>query len=289
MGTTPQRRCRTGLIPAANITAWRRQAPWPEDNQVEQDLILSRLMIEIANDELLGPELAFRGGTCLHKLHLPEPLRYSEDLDYVRRTRSGVKSHLQALQDIAERIGLDEIRTKQRGEMVHARFDAEPTSGVGRIRIKVEINIAETEAFLPRIAIPYEIASPWWSGRGEVDTFQLEELLGTKLRALYQRSKGRDLFDLWLALPNPRLDAAKVVATFHHYAGEEAFTYPELRQNLAAKLEDRSFREDLAVLVMDAPVAYKPTEAADLVMERLGSHLRNAPSLDEIRDGAWRH
>ncbi len=43
------------------------------------------------------------------------------------------------------------------------------------------------------------------------------------------------------------------------------------------------------MLVMDAPVAYKPTEAADLVMERLGSHLRNAPSLDEIRDGAWRH
>ena len=31
-------------------------------------------------------------------------------------------------------------------------------------------------------------------------TFKIDELMGTKLRALYQRTKGRDLFDLWLAL-----------------------------------------------------------------------------------------
>ena len=59
--------------------------------------MLSRLIVEIAQHELLGGELAFRGGTCLHKLHLPEPLRYSEDLDYVRRTHSGIKPYLTAL------------------------------------------------------------------------------------------------------------------------------------------------------------------------------------------------
>jgi len=68
-------------------------APWPERRQVEQDLILSRLILEIAADALLGKELAFRGGTCLHKLHLPAALRYSEDL--VRHEapydRAGVK------------------------------------------------------------------------------------------------------------------------------------------------------------------------------------------------------
>ena len=35
----------------------------------------------------------------------------------------------------------------------------------------------------------------WFSGRCELTTYALEELLGTKLRALYQRAKGRDLFD----------------------------------------------------------------------------------------------
>ncbi len=64
------------MIPRANLTEWSSRAPWPQPVQVEQDLIMARLMVEIANHELLGPELAFRGGACLHKLHLPQPLRY---------------------------------------------------------------------------------------------------------------------------------------------------------------------------------------------------------------------
>jgi predicted nucleotidyltransferase component of viral defense system len=72
------------VIPAASITAWARNAPWPTPDQIEQDLLLSRLICEIAAHPNLGDELVFRGGTCLHKLHLPQSLRYSEDLDYVR-------------------------------------------------------------------------------------------------------------------------------------------------------------------------------------------------------------
>lgn len=82
------------MIPQAFITRWSRRAPWPTDTQIEQDLILSRLIIDIADHELLGDELAMRGGTCLHKLHLPAPARYSEDLDYVRRTRSAIGPYM---------------------------------------------------------------------------------------------------------------------------------------------------------------------------------------------------
>ena len=78
------------MIPRAAITEWGRVVPWPTVEQVEQDLLLSRLIIEIANDDYLGDELVFRGGTCLHKLHAPKPLRYSEDLDYVRSTGGGI-------------------------------------------------------------------------------------------------------------------------------------------------------------------------------------------------------
>lgn len=276
------------MIPAAQLAAWRRHAPWPEENQVEQDLILSRLMVEVANDDLLGPELAMRGGTCLHKLHLPAPLRYSEDLDYVRRTRSGIKEHLRALRDIASRLGLEEHGTAQRGQMVHAHFDAAPTSGVGRIRVKVEINIVEIDPRFSRIAIPLSVDSPWWQGDAEISTFVIEELLGTKLRALYQRSKGRDLFDLWHALTALNLDEPRITAALDHYMGADAFTFPELRKNLSAKLEDRDFRSDLAQLVADLPESYDPDRAADVVMERLGSQLRNAPDPAQTRDGGWR-
>jgi predicted nucleotidyltransferase component of viral defense system len=277
------------LIPAANITAWRRQAPWPDDAQVEQDLILSRLMIEIANDDLLGPELSFRGGTCIHKLHLPAAARYSEDLDYVRRTKSGIKPYLRALTDIASAAGLQESGTERSGSMVHARFDTVSTSGTGRVRVKVEINIAETEAFLPRIEVPYSVDSPWWQGKARIGTFVLEELLGTKLRAMYQRSKGRDLFDLWYTLAQIQPDENRIVEALRHYMGEREFSFPELAQNLEAKLADRSFREDMLQLVIGDLDSYDPIVAADLVMSRLGSRLRNAPPPAAIAAGGWRN
>ncbi len=49
------------MIPQANIVEWSNGVPWPTIEQVEQDLLLSRLIIEIAEDPYLGKELAFRG------------------------------------------------------------------------------------------------------------------------------------------------------------------------------------------------------------------------------------
>jgi len=275
------------LIPAANIIAWRRHSPWPNDTQVEQDLVLSRLIVEIANHELLGEELAFRGGTCLHKLRLPEPARYSEDLDYVRRTETGIGPHLDALTELATSIGLRRIGTDTGSSIVNAKFECDPTSGAGGIRVKVEVNIAETASFGERAEVPYEVDSPWWSGSAQVNTFTVEELLGTKLRALYQRSKGRDLFDLWCAMTQLSLDDDQIVAAFRHYIGDEEFTFPQLARNLEAKLEDRGFGDDLDQLVQVPPEGYDLNSAADLVMTRLGALLHNAPDLAAIKDGGW--
>lgn len=68
----------------SDITQWGVEHPWQNKNQIEQDLLLSMAMVEIVNDPLLGSELVLRGGTAFHKLFLPEPYRYSEDLDFVR-------------------------------------------------------------------------------------------------------------------------------------------------------------------------------------------------------------
>ena len=53
------------MIAQAYLNEWASQAPWPQQAQVEQDLVLSRLIVEIARHDLLGGELTFRGGTCL--------------------------------------------------------------------------------------------------------------------------------------------------------------------------------------------------------------------------------
>lgn len=276
------------MIAQAYLNEWATRAPWSQETQVEQDLLLSRLMIEIAHDDVLGHELAMRGGTCLHKLHLTMPLRYSEDLDYVRSTSTGIKPYILALGRIADRLGLTVSSRRRSGQMVHVYLDAEPTSGVGRIRIKIELNIAETDSFLPRTVRPYAVESRWWSGRAGVGTFEVDELMATKLRALYQRRKGRDLFDLWLGLSALDSDPERIVAGLQHYMGEASFSYPELRQNLAAKLDSPGFEHDLDTLVVGMPADYTPGHAADLVMRELGSRLRNASPVEEIEDGRWR-
>jgi predicted nucleotidyltransferase component of viral defense system len=276
------------VIAQAYLNEWASQAPWPQQVQIEQDLVLSRLIVEIARHDLLAGELTFRGGTCLHKLHLPKQLRYSEDLDYVRRTHSGIKPYLTALREVAGGVGLVEHGTARSGQMVHIVFDAQATNAPGRIRVKIETNIAETESFLPRITRPYAVDSRWWSGQADVSTFQIEELMATKLRALYQRRKGRDLFDLWHVLTDLHPDEQLIVDGFAHYMREETFSYSGLAANLAAKLEHPDFVADLNQLVADSSLHYDVTLAADLIMERLGSRIGGAPDLDEIKDGRWR-
>ena len=72
------------MIPQSYITAWRKKAPWQEDFQVEQDMVIERALIEIYNEPFLKERLAFRGGTALHKLYLSPAARYSEDIDLVQ-------------------------------------------------------------------------------------------------------------------------------------------------------------------------------------------------------------
>jgi predicted nucleotidyltransferase component of viral defense system len=72
------------MIPTQDIVAWGNVVPWADQRQVEQDLVISRALIEIFSDAMLHDALRFRGGTALDKLHFPMPLRNSEDIDLVR-------------------------------------------------------------------------------------------------------------------------------------------------------------------------------------------------------------
>ena len=78
------------MIPTQNIVAWGNVAPWTEARQIEQDLIISRALVEIFSDPILRDALRFRGGTALNKLHFPAPLRYSEDIDLVRTSHGPI-------------------------------------------------------------------------------------------------------------------------------------------------------------------------------------------------------
>lgn len=253
------------MIDAASVTAWGVTHPWRTPEQLEQDLLLSRAICEIAADPYLGRELVFRGGTAFHKLHLGQPLRYSEDLDYVRSTAGGIGRLTGALQDLGRGLGFD----------VKSRISEQPkvywttTSHTGvPLRLKIEVNTHERSPARPLATVPFAVESPWWSGSAEVSTFDAVEMSATKLRALYQRKKGRDLFDLWLALTRLELDPAEIVAAFPPYR-PAAYTARAAIANLEGKLADGTFRRDLDPLVAQWPTGYSTDTAGALVAAEL--------------------
>ena len=63
------------MIPQANITAWRSAVPWADDSQVEQDLVLTRALIELFSEASLEDKISLRGGTAFQKLFIKSPCR----------------------------------------------------------------------------------------------------------------------------------------------------------------------------------------------------------------------
>ena len=120
----------------------------------------------------------------------------------------------------------------------------------------------------------FSVESRWYSGTSDIATFEFDELLATKLRALYQRRKGRDLFDLSTGLDDERTDPRQIVAAFRKYMDHEAHpvTRGMFESNLADKLGEAQFNADMSALLTRG-YEWRPVEAARTVSERLISLL----------------
>ena len=253
------------MIYASDITGWSVNHPWATRDNIEQDLLLSQAICEIANDSLLGDELVIRGGTALHKLFLPKPYRYSEDLDYVRSSAGGIGQIIKQLVSIGERLGYKGNSNLSKYPKVFWRAISE--SGQP-IRIKIEINTYERTPSMPLAVMQDSVNTEYYSSRASITTFQPEELIATKIRALYQRSKGRDLLDIWLALELLKLNPVTIINAFDIYR-PEGLTAELAVKNLTRKLEDRKFLDDLNGLAVLREVDYNPIIASDIVIEKL--------------------
>ena len=251
------------MIPAQNIIAWSKHAPWAEQRQVEQDLIIARALVELFNDPFLRKELRFRGGTALNKLHFPKPLRYSEDIDLVRTTAGAIGPILDRIRDILT-PWLGNPRFDQSEVAPKFRFRTEAEDGSGLIRLKVEINTREREAYDPAVTFPFKVDNPWFSGATEIPTFSNEELLSTKLRALLQRNKGRDLIDLSHSLDIfGQLNTKRLIELFGKYLdlSGQTISRAQAEQRMFDKLERPDFLADVKPL-LTAEEAARFTEGA---------------------------
>jgi predicted nucleotidyltransferase component of viral defense system len=245
---------------------------------IEQDLILSRALIDLYNSPIIANSLAFRGGTALNKLFLKPSARYSEDIDLVQQRSEPIGEVIDAIRSTLDSwLGEPKRKLTERSAKLVYRYQAVDGAPA---KLKIEINTTEHFQAEPFQVFPFEVDSPWFSGKTSILTYQLNELMGTKLRALYQRRKGRDLFDLWLVLERDLIDPLQVISIFKKYSAhnDEHVTRAMFEESLHLKKQNTDFRSDILPLLSD-PEGWNFMEALKTVEKNLISKLEGEPWL----------
>jgi predicted nucleotidyltransferase component of viral defense system len=266
------------MIPINSINSWRQHAPWALQSQVEQDLVLSRALVLLYQQEIVRDSLAFRGGTALNKLFCGSLARYSEDIDMVHIKKGVFGNVMTAIRETLDPwLGTPRWNQSERAVKFIYRFKSEEEPSIP-LRLKIEINIVEPFAVFGFQNRPYAINNPWYSGEANIVTYTLDELMATKLRALYQRSKGRDLYDLWLATTKFGAEPNKIISAFNHYNEfhKMKVSRAEYERNLILKMKDNDFLAD-AKQVLAENSSWEPLAAFEWVYENLLAKLDGEP------------
>jgi len=258
------------MLPRRYIEEWKKFAPWPEDAQVEQDLVIEKTMLELFSDPFLQDRLAFRGGTALHKMFLKPQVRYSEDIDLVQIEAEPIRDTLAAIRKQLDFLGKPKIKQKTNNNTLIFRFKSE-IAPVINLRLKIEINCREHFNVMGYKRIEHIIENTWVNGSCKLITYEAEEMLGTKLRALYQRKKGRDLFDLFHALTNLDLDTSALIKCYKEYMAFSVNRLPTKKQfllNMEENMQDPVFEGDMYSLLRPG-IEYDQIKAYELIKTEL--------------------
>lgn len=223
------------------------------------------------SDPFLRETLAFRGGTAIHKIFLKPPVRYSEDIDLVQIKKNPIKPILEKIRTQLSFLGTKRsIKQNERNNTIKYRFESEILPVIN-LHLKIEINCREHFNVLGYKEVEHEIKNSWFDGSCSIISFELEELFGTKLRALYQRRKGRDLFDLYHALTNLDVNTKKLVDCYNEYMNfsvNHPPTQKQFLQNMKLKMKDPDFEGDIYGLLRPG-VNYNKLEAYKLIKKEV--------------------
>jgi len=258
------------MIPEYAITEWRNTVAWDSLEQIEQDLVICRALVELFNDEYLASHLAFRGGTALHKLYLSPQPRYSEDIDLVQIKAEPIKEAIIHISEALSFLGKPVVKQKANNNTLIFRFESEILPVVP-IRLKIETNCREHFDILGLTNIAFNVKNQWFSGNCKITTYRLEELLGTKLRALYQRRKGRDLYDLYKALSMAEVNVNNILLCYRKYMEFVVGKPPAQKEfllNMELKMQDEEFLGDTYMLLRQSE-QYDPQKAYEFVKSTL--------------------
>ena len=201
--------------------------------------------------------------------------RYSEDIDLVQVNAEPIKETIDHLREVLSWLGEPVVKQKKHNNTLV--FRVQPTDvGAGEIHLKVEINCKEHFSVFPMVRVPFSVKNDWFNGQCEVLTYELDELVGTKVRALYQRLKGRDLFDVYTALITGKLDIERVMTAYDRYlrfVASHAPTYREFVLNMDEKMQNPEFLGDTTGLLRPG-LTFEMQPSWEMVRDIIISHLK---------------
>lgn len=244
------------MIAYAEIRALR--AEWDlRDDVIEKDYVLGWMLAAIAAEPALNDAWVFKGGTALRKCYF-ETYRLSEDLDYTV-IRGGPEEPADLLPIfgriqvwLVDRCGLEIVLDEtafRRGTNSRGRPTTQgkiayrgprPTSQLPKLKIDITSDEVVVLPHAPRgILHPYSDAA---GVAGSVACYAFPELLAEKIRALAERCRPRDLYDVVHMFRHPDLVArsAEVLAILQRKCAHAGIDVPDL-----AYLENSPFREEI--------------------------------------------
>ncbi len=198
------------MIPARELLDLR--AEWSLDvGVIEKDYVLGWLLAGIATHPQLDRGWVFKGGTCLRKCYY-ETYRFSEDLDFTvigggPETPEDLLPIFGAIGEwVREESGIELVveetvfrrRRNRRGNPTTqgriAYRGPNPPPQLPKVRLDITSDEVVVEQVVPR-AIGHQYSDAPLPGDG-VLCYALIELFGEKLRALSERCRPRDLYDV---------------------------------------------------------------------------------------------
>lgn len=260
------------MIPEIFIQEWRQKVKWRSPAQVEQDLVISRALIELYNEPHIKEAIVFRGGTALNKLFIKPPSRYSEDIDFVQKNPDPIGKTIDTIRDLLRPwLGNPAWKITERSTKLMYKYESISKMPA---KLKIEINTTEHFQVLPLKTVPFVLESDWVKGNTDIITYELDELMATKLRALYQRRKGRDLFDLWYVANQNLMDLNNVFEIFGKYCANDnnSIRREDFLKNLELKKSHPDFKSDMSALL---PIEHRWNfdEAYSFVVEKVISKM----------------
>lgn len=228
-----------------------------EDHIIEKDYILGWLLWGIAKHAVLSKSWVLKGGSAIKKCYM-DTHRYSQDLDFtvlpgglwlpeqIKPFFHEILIHVSQKSGIDFKVKEPQFEVRPHGESCEGRiYYIGPRGNPGPTAIKLDITQAEDlmrPPVLRSIVHPYPDAFPDGT---QIYCYSLEELFAEKIRALGERMRPRDLYDIVYLYRRSDLNAEPelISEVLGHKCAFKAISIPQLEDiHQPEKLEEMRTR-----------------------------------------------